>query len=89
MATGARVPRRGLFYGWYIVGAATLNGAAIIGMTIYGFGVFLPSIRDDMGWSTAAIAFGFTSSASKTDCSPRWSATPPIVPAPGRSRSSA
>ena len=60
MTTGARVPGTGLFYGWYIVGAATLNGAAIIGMTIYGFGVFLPSIRDDMGWSTAAIAFGFT-----------------------------
>ena len=60
MATAAKTPGRGLFYGWYIVAAATLNGAAIIGMTIYGFGVFLPSIRDDMGWSTAAIAFGFT-----------------------------
>ncbi len=56
----ASLPQRRIFYGWYIVAAGTANGAFVLGMALYGFGVFIPAIRDDMGWSTSALALGFT-----------------------------
>ena len=54
---GRRPP---LFYGWYIVGASTINAALLLGMVFYGFGVFITPLTDDLGWATAAVAFGFT-----------------------------
>jgi sugar phosphate permease len=50
--------RRGLFYGWWV----TLGGAAsnflVIGIVAFGFGVFVQPLRDEMGWSVAAISAG-------------------------------
>ena len=56
------MPRRPppLFYGWYIVGASTINAALLLGMVFYGFGVFITPLTDDLGWATAAVALGFT-----------------------------
>ena len=59
---GLSMPRRPppLFYGWYIVGASTINAALLLGMVFYGFGVFITPLTNDLGWATAAVAFGFT-----------------------------
>ena len=60
MAFPFSVGRPQLFYGWYIVGASTLNGALLVGMVFFGFGVFITPLTDDLGWATAAVALGFT-----------------------------
>ena len=52
-----------LFYGWYIVGASTLNGAVLLGMVFFGFGVFITPLTDDLGWATSAVALGIHVSA--------------------------
>lgn len=57
-ATGLH-PRR-LFYGWYIVGAGTLNSALLLGLVFYGFGIFMEFLIGELGWAPAAVAFGFT-----------------------------
>ena len=56
------IPRRPppLFYGWYIVGASTVNAALLLGMVFYGFGVFITPLTNDLGWTTSAVALGFT-----------------------------
>ena len=44
------IPRRPppLFYGWYIVGASTVNAALLLGMVFYGFGVFITPLTNDL-----------------------------------------
>ncbi len=46
------------FYGWWV----TLGGAAsnflVIGIVAFGFGVFMQPMRDELGWSVAAISAG-------------------------------
>ena len=49
-----------LFYGWWV----TLGGAAsnflVIGIVAFGFGVFVQPMRDELGWSVAAISAGIS-----------------------------
>ena len=56
----ARVKPRELFYGWYIVLAGALSNFLILGVTIFGFGVFIEPIREELGWSVQAIGIGFS-----------------------------
>lgn len=55
--------RKGVFYGWWIVGAAFLNLFLTTGIVYYGFPVFYPSLIDSLGFSrqqaTAGIFYGF------------------------------
>jgi MFS family permease len=56
-----RVARpRDVFYGWWIAFAGAGNGALILGVTVFGFGVFIDPIRDDLHWSLAALTVGFS-----------------------------
>ena len=57
-ASRARRPR--LFYGWYIALAGGASSFLIIGTAIFGFGVFIEPMREEMGWSLAAISLGFS-----------------------------
>ena len=53
-------PFRGTYYGWAIVGAsflATLGEVPVFGPVL---GVFITPIEEELGWSRATIAFGFT-----------------------------
>ena len=50
--------RRGLFYGWYIVAAGAGTNFLVIGLVTFSFGVFIGPMRDELGWSVAAIAAG-------------------------------
>lgn len=61
MTTSVETPRRrGLFYGWYIAIAGATNNALILGVTVFGFGVFIEPVRKDLGWSLAALTIGFS-----------------------------
>ncbi|MEZ4552440.1 MAG: MFS transporter [Dehalococcoidia bacterium] len=51
---------RGLFYGWYIALAGALSNFLSAGIAVWGFGIFIDPLKDEMGWSTAAIALGFS-----------------------------
>jgi MFS family permease len=44
-----------VFYGWWIVLAATLIMALMGTFSYYGMGVFFNSIREDLGWHAAAL----------------------------------
>jgi OFA family oxalate/formate antiporter-like MFS transporter len=50
-----------LFFGWYIVGAATLANL-VIGAGLAGYlpGVFLEPMTDELGWSRAEFILAFT-----------------------------
>lgn len=49
-------PRLGtLFYGWYIVGAGAATNFLVIGVVTFSFGVFIEPMREELGWSVAAI----------------------------------
>ena len=49
-----------VFYGWYIVAAGTASSFIATAIFVQSMGSFLPEIRDDLGWSMAAISFGFS-----------------------------
>ena len=49
MAFPSLPARPQLFYGWYIVGASTLNGAVLLGMVFFGFGVFITPLTGRPG----------------------------------------
>lgn len=49
-----------IFWGWWV----TLGGAGanflVIGIVAFGFGVFVQPMRDELGWSVAAISAGIS-----------------------------
>src|SRR5436309_9077357 len=47
-------------YGWAIVAALSLTVTVSYGVLTYAFGVLLPSMQRDLGWSKAAITGGFS-----------------------------
>jgi MFS family permease len=47
----------GLFYGWWIVGAAVFVGLYVGGIIVYGFTAIFEPIVQEFGWSYAAISF--------------------------------
>lgn len=52
--------KRRIFYGWWIVGAATILNIFAGGTFIYGFTVFFNPIRNTFGWSAAVTSVAFT-----------------------------
>jgi MFS family permease len=48
-----------VFYGWWIVLAASLNLFFSVGIVYYGFPVFYPSILDALGFTRAQLTQGF------------------------------
>ena len=68
MATGPVTPeagnkapaRRKIFYGWYIVAAGAVSSFFNSMIVTQGLSAFIPALRDNMGWSVAAISFGFS-----------------------------
>lgn len=50
---------RNVFYGWWIAFAGAGNNALLLGVTVFGFGVFIEPIREDLDWSLAALTVGF------------------------------
>lgn len=66
-ATGAPPPRRRapawwphIYYGWYMAMAGAASNFLVLGITVFGFGVFIPSLRDEMGWTIAQISIAFS-----------------------------
>jgi MFS family permease len=53
-------PRRGLFYGWYIVTGGAVSNFVTIGIAAFSLTVFIGPLREEMGWTAAAITFGFS-----------------------------
>ena len=63
----ARPPRRrapswwpNIYYGWYMATAGAASNFLVLGITVFGFGVFIPSLRDEMGWTIAQISIAFS-----------------------------
>ncbi|HSQ04396.1 MAG TPA: hypothetical protein VLN59_10195, partial [Burkholderiales bacterium] len=52
-------PRR-IFYGWYIAAAGAGTNFFVLGITFFGFGVFLEQFRLTYAWSVTAIALGYS-----------------------------
>jgi MFS family permease len=48
------------FYGWYSFSAAVFTQLVIVGLFVYTYGVFLPVMCDDLGWSRTVISLGVT-----------------------------
>src|SRR3989454_2404751 len=48
-----------IFYGWWIVVAASLNLFFAVGIIFYGFPVFYPALADSLGFSRAQLTQGF------------------------------
>jgi sugar phosphate permease len=48
---GAPRPRRGVYYGWYIVAAAVVTNGIAAGLQGYSTGVFFVPMSDDLDWS--------------------------------------
>jgi sugar phosphate permease len=55
-----RTRTSGLFYGWYIVGAAALIQVLQNGLLTQGYGTYIPILREEFGWSSAALAAAFS-----------------------------
>ncbi|ADV83506.1 MFS transporter [Terriglobus saanensis] len=49
----------GIFYGWWIVGAAFLNLFCAVGIIYYGFPVFYPAFVTSLGFTRAEVTQGF------------------------------
>ena len=65
--TGAPPPRRRapawwphIYYGWYMATAGAASNFLVLGITVFGFGVFIPPLRDEMGWTIAQISIAFS-----------------------------
>lgn len=52
--------KKGLYYGWIIVGALFLIGMAGLGIARFSFGVFFESLQDNFGWSRASTSGVFS-----------------------------
>ncbi|MDA1061474.1 MAG: MFS transporter [Chloroflexi bacterium] len=50
--------RSRVFFGWYIALGGALSNFLVIGVAIFGFGVFVTPMREELGWSVAAISLG-------------------------------
>ena len=53
-------PFKKVFYGWAIVATGFVASFGMVPMFGPVLGVFMTSIEDELGWSRATIAFGFT-----------------------------
>lgn len=57
----ANLPKKKVFYGWYIV-AATIVGVALgySVIAVMAFGTFISPLQEEFGWSRGQISFGLT-----------------------------
>ena len=56
--TAPKRPR--VFYGWYIVGAGSINSFVTMSIFLVGPAVFLKDIQNELAWSLAALSVGFS-----------------------------
>jgi len=49
---------RALFWGWYVALGGAASNFLVIGVATFGFGVFVTPMREELGWSVAAISAG-------------------------------
>jgi MFS family permease len=54
------VSARRPFYGWYIALAGAGTNFFVLGITFFGFGVFLDQFRLSYGWTVTAAALGYS-----------------------------
>lgn len=54
----ARWSPRGLYYGWYIALAGAGSNFLLLGLAVFGMGVFFEPMRKELGWSATALAAG-------------------------------
>jgi len=52
--------RKGRFYGWTALAGVMLAYFGICGNLLYSYGVFLPSMSEEFGWSRVALSAPFT-----------------------------
>ena len=48
------------FYGWFALSGAAFSGLIAAGCFIYSYGVFLPVMSQEFGWSRAVVALGLS-----------------------------
>ncbi|MBM4416149.1 MAG: MFS transporter [Chloroflexi bacterium] len=48
------------FYGWVIAGSGAVGNFFTAGISVWSFGIFIEPLREELGWSTAVIALGFS-----------------------------
>lgn len=59
MTTSSHSPRSsGMFFGWYIALGGAVSNFLVIGIAVFSFGVFVTPMREELGWSVAAISLG-------------------------------
>lgn len=66
-ADAAPAPRRGLaarwprvYYGWYMALAGAASNFLVLGIAVFGFGVFISPIREETGWTLTQISLAFS-----------------------------
>ena len=55
-----RVRARGVYYGWWIVAASAGIQLLQAGLMQQAYGAYVSVLRDDLGWSATALAFGYS-----------------------------
>ncbi len=55
-----RTRARGVYYGWWIVAASAGIQMLQAGLMQQAYGAYVSVLRDDFGWSTTALAFGYS-----------------------------
>ena len=55
---GGRWPR--VYYGWYMALAGAASNFLVLGIAVFGFGVFISPIREETGWTLAQISLAFS-----------------------------
>jgi len=65
LGLAGRILPGGIFYGWYIAFAGAINNFFVLGVVIFAFGVFYEPMRDELGWSMAAITAGVSLRSSQ------------------------
>jgi len=48
------------FYGWFALAGAAFSGLVAAGCFIYSYGIFLPVMSEEFGWSRAVVASGLS-----------------------------
>ena len=51
---------RRVYPGWYIAAAGAATNVVVMGFILVGFGIFIRPMREELGWSVAAIAAGYS-----------------------------
>ncbi|MEE8045612.1 MAG: MFS transporter [Dehalococcoidia bacterium] len=52
--------QRGIYRGWYIIGASALSIGAILGTVQFAFGFFIEPLEEEFGWSRTQVNFSLS-----------------------------